>query len=256
VPDDAQTGSYAGDVTVTAGGKPVGAIHIALDVLPIKLADPPFGLGFNYSKPDDDKDGRILAAHLADMREHSALPRPDRKHQARCPSQLNGTDDTICFRVHICSLTGPLAGRLAQELPPRQRAASSQPDEELKERLAALLSKAGLTPPYLDELPKLLGAPAPRVGSLVKLLEKEGRAVRVSQDLYFDAAAISALRKKLVGFIEEHQRINTQEFKELVGATRKWTIPLAEHFDREKVTLRVGEARVLRGASSGARPAE
>jgi len=57
-------------VTVTAGGVPVGAVHIALEVLPIKLTDPPFGLGLNYSKPDDDKDGRILAAHLADMREH------------------------------------------------------------------------------------------------------------------------------------------------------------------------------------------
>jgi len=70
VPNDAEPGSYAGDVTVTAGGIPVGAIHIALEVLPIKLADPPFGLGLNYSRPDDDKDGRILAAHLADMREH------------------------------------------------------------------------------------------------------------------------------------------------------------------------------------------
>ena len=70
VPGDAEPGSYSGDVIVTAGGKPMGAIHIALDVLPIKLVDPPFGLGLNYSKPDDDKDGRILAAHLADMREH------------------------------------------------------------------------------------------------------------------------------------------------------------------------------------------
>jgi hypothetical protein len=70
VPDDAEPGSYAGDVTVTASGKAVSAIHITLDVLPIKLSDVPFSLGFNYSRPDDDKDGRILAAHLADMREH------------------------------------------------------------------------------------------------------------------------------------------------------------------------------------------
>ncbi len=70
VPDDAVPGSYRGDVTVTAGGKPVGAINIILDVLPIKLTDPSFGLGLNYSKPDDDKDGRVLAAHLRDMREH------------------------------------------------------------------------------------------------------------------------------------------------------------------------------------------
>jgi len=70
VPEDAVPGSYRGDVTVTAGGKPVGAINVILDVLPIKLSDPPFGLGLNYSKPDDDKDGRVLAAHLKDMREH------------------------------------------------------------------------------------------------------------------------------------------------------------------------------------------
>jgi hypothetical protein len=69
VPEDAEPGSYGGDVTVTASGKAVGAVHIILDVLPIRLADPPFGLGLNYSRPDDDKDGKILAAHLADMRE-------------------------------------------------------------------------------------------------------------------------------------------------------------------------------------------
>ena len=41
-------------------------------------------------------------------------------------------------------------------------------------------------------------------------------------------------------------QITAQEWKELVGATRKFTIPLAEHFDAEKVTLRVGEIRKLR----------
>jgi hypothetical protein len=70
VPEDARPGSYRGEVAVTAGGKAIGALRIVLEVLPIKLADPPFGLGLNYSKPDDDKDGKILAAHLKDMREH------------------------------------------------------------------------------------------------------------------------------------------------------------------------------------------
>jgi len=70
VPGDAERGSYRGEVIVTAGGKSLGAINIVLDVLPIRLTDPPFGLGLNYSKPDDDKDGSILAAHLRDMREH------------------------------------------------------------------------------------------------------------------------------------------------------------------------------------------
>jgi hypothetical protein len=70
VPDDAKPGTYRGELTVRADGKPVGAIRIVLDVLPIELTDPPFALGLDYSKPDDDPDGGILAAHFQDMREH------------------------------------------------------------------------------------------------------------------------------------------------------------------------------------------
>ncbi|HTN52893.1 MAG TPA: SelB C-terminal domain-containing protein, partial [Anaeromyxobacter sp.] len=64
---------------------------------------------------------------------------------------------------------------------------------------------------------------------------------------HFDAGAVAALRQRLVEFLRARREITTQEFKDLVGATRKHVIPLAEYFDREKVTLRVGEKRVLRG---------
>jgi len=67
VPGDATPGVYKGAVTVTAQGKPVGAIAIVLDVLPIRLEEPPYALGFNYSSP---KDAKALDAHLRDMREH------------------------------------------------------------------------------------------------------------------------------------------------------------------------------------------
>jgi len=126
-------------------------------------------------------------------------------------------------------------------------AASGAAGGALRERLAAVLVAAGLTPPSLSELPERSGASPEDVKALLKLLVAEGRAVRVSAELYFDAAALSGLKGRLVAFLRERQGITTQEFKELVGATRKHVIPLAEHFDREKVTLRVGEKRVLRG---------
>jgi selenocysteine-specific elongation factor len=88
------------------------------------------------------------------------------------------------------------------------------------------------------------------VGAVLKLLLAEGKVVRVSAELYFDAAAVAGLREKLVGVLKERRAITTQEFKDLVGATRKHVIPLAEYFDREKVTLRVGEKRMLRGRDS------
>jgi selenocysteine-specific elongation factor len=117
----------------------------------------------------------------------------------------------------------------------------------LKDEVARVLAAGGLTPPWTADLPALVKAIPADVAAVLKLLASEGRVVRSSPELYFDAAAVEALRVRLVAFLRERREISTQEFKELVGASRKYTIPLAEYFDRERVTLRVGERRVLRG---------
>ena len=41
----------------------------------------------------------------------------------------------------------------------------------------------------------------------------------------------------------EHTTIDAQQWKDLTGASRKYTIPLAEFFDAEKLTLRIGDLR-------------
>ncbi len=119
-------------------------------------------------------------------------------------------------------------------------------EEGARARLAAELSAAALAPPTVNELAQKLQLPAPRVHELLKVVMAEGRAVRVSEDLYFDAGALGQLRERLVAHLREKKEITTQAFKEMVGQTRKFVIPLSEYFDREKVTLRVGEKRVLR----------
>ena len=57
------------------------------------------------------------------------------------------------------------------------------------------------------------------------------------------ADIVAALRTKLVAFLDAHKTIDAQQWKDLTGASRKFTIPLAEFFDSEKLTLRVGEVR-------------
>jgi selenocysteine-specific elongation factor len=126
-------------------------------------------------------------------------------------------------------------------------AASGADAGALKEKVAQALAHGGLTPAWLTELPLLVGGAPADVQAVLKLLLAEGRVVRASAELWFDAGAVGALRERLVAFLRERREISTQEFKDLVGATRKHVIPLAEYFDREKVTLRVGEKRVLRG---------
>jgi selenocysteine-specific elongation factor len=130
-------------------------------------------------------------------------------------------------------------------LPGRGAALTAQ-QSGARERLLEALATAALAPPRVDELALAAALPRPRTVELLKLLASLGQVVRVSEELYFHAPALDQLRARLVAHLTEHKEISTQAFKDLVGQSRKYVIPLSEYFDREKVTLRVGEKRILR----------
>ncbi len=180
---------------------------------------------------------------------HRARPLAAGMAREELRGKLPPVTDPRLFARLLAQLTerGALVAEGDHVRTPTHQAASGAAGGALKASVGQLLAGAGLTPPWLAELPALVHAPADQVAAVLKLLAGEGRVVRVSAELYFDAAAVEALRARLVAYLREHRAITTQQFKDLVGATRKHVIPLAEHFDREKVTLRVGEKRVLRG---------
>jgi selenocysteine-specific elongation factor len=115
----------------------------------------------------------------------------------------------------------------------------------LAERLAALYAEAGLQPPRPAEAQLALKADAGELQKAIELLVRGGTLARI-KDLVFARAALDQLRARLVAFLGERGQITPQEWKELVGASRKFAIPLAEWFDAEKVTLRIGDLRKLR----------
>jgi selenocysteine-specific elongation factor len=120
------------------------------------------------------------------------------------------------------------------------------PDALLQGKLAGILDGAGLCPPRTDELPALIGQSHQRTFALLKTLASAGRASKVSEELWFGTQPLRELREKLVAHLGAHGSIDAQGFKELTGQSRKFTIPLAEWFDKERITLRVGDKRVLR----------
>ncbi len=124
--------------------------------------------------------------------------------------------------------------------------ALSRSEAEDRGRVVAALAAAGLGPPGLEELAKALRLAPAAVGELLKVAQQEGEVAKVADGLYFDKAALEGLRARLVAHLKEKAEISTQAFKELVGQSRKFVIPLSEYFDRERVTLRVGDKRVLR----------
>jgi selenocysteine-specific elongation factor len=78
---------------------------------------------------------------------------------------------------------------------------------------------------------------------LLLLMIKDGRLVRVSPELIFHRDAIEGLKRRLAE--KKGQRFGVPEFKEWTGISRKYAIPLLEFLDRERVTRREGNQRVV-----------
>jgi selenocysteine-specific elongation factor len=118
--------------------------------------------------------------------------------------------------------------------------------KDLQKKILTCYEKAGLMPLTLKELLEQLHVTEKEALSLLNLLMREGLLTKVSEDLYFDAPAIKKLTADVVAFLEKNGEITTQGFKDLTGLSRKFMIPLFEYLDKAKVTVRVGDKRVLR----------
>jgi selenocysteine-specific elongation factor len=138
-----------------------------------------------------------------------------------------------------------IAGDLLRRAGFSPDAAESQ-RADLVARVATALAQAALAPPSPRELAAGAGVEVARVVEALGILVRRGEVLRVKVDLYFGREAIDRLREQLRAYLVERGEITAQAWKAMAGVTRKWAIPLAEHFDAEKLTLRVGEVRRLR----------
>ena len=122
--------------------------------------------------------------------------------------------------------------------PPAPIPAPPAPLGESALEAEARLRAAGLVPPSDADL----GASA---GDLASLRE-HGRAVRIGPGLHIHAEALAEAEQRLLAAIEAEGSITLGGFRDELATTRRCAQALLEHFDAERITLRRGEARVLR----------
>ncbi|MBC2713077.1 MAG: selenocysteine-specific translation elongation factor [Desulfosarcina sp.] len=115
-----------------------------------------------------------------------------------------------------------------------------------KQQIMDIYRQSRLTPPYFRAVVKDLEVDPKAAKGVLELLVGEGVLVKVKEDLYYDRVTIEKLKDELVAFILENGEISTPQFKDMTGASRKYVIPLIEHFDATNVTIRVGDIRKLR----------
>jgi selenocysteine-specific elongation factor len=121
------------------------------------------------------------------------------------------------------------------------------PEEaKAKEQIESAFASASLAVPSVKEVLEKLAVEAKRAEKLLQILLREKSLVRVSPELIFHRQALAQLKDQLSAHKKEKgDRITVPIFKELTGITRKYAIPLLEYLDRERVTRRAGDERVI-----------
>jgi selenocysteine-specific elongation factor len=115
-----------------------------------------------------------------------------------------------------------------------------------KELIEREFESAGLTVPGFASVLAKLPVDAARAQKILQILLREKALVKISSDLVFHRSTLQRLRELLAKYRKERgPRLPITVFKELTGVTRKYAIPLLEHLDREQVTRRAGDERVI-----------
>ena len=118
----------------------------------------------------------------------------------------------------------------------------------MRDGLLKAHAEAGFTPPNLKDVLEALGVDAKSAAPVLKLLCEEGSLIKVKDGLYFHGPIIQELKNRMQHWFTSHDDLDPAGFKELSGGlSRKYVIPLLEYFDRERVTIRVGDKRQFRG---------
>jgi len=118
-----------------------------------------------------------------------------------------------------------------------------QQEERARAAIESAFDQAGLAPPALPHVLAQSGVETGRARTLLQILLREGRLVRITEELVLHRSALDRLHRDLASI--KGAKLSVPEFKERTGISRKYAIPLLEYLDRQKITRREGDFRIV-----------
>ena len=150
-----------------------------------------------------------------------------------------GLNDTELFAAFVSSL----AGRVSADGPllrlTSHTVTLSPQHSAVRDKVVAELDGTGMQPPTIKDLEGVYGA------ALVKALLESGELVRFSSDLALTARRYDETKEQIAAAVRDRGPLTASQLKELLGTSRKYIIPLLEHFDSVGFTRRNGDTRTL-----------
>ena len=134
----------------------------------------------------------------------------------------------------------------------------SDEDRALCDRVEKLLADAGLAPPLPGDIAAQLGVSEDKLAEMTAVLSDRGRAVQLDRKVILHSDAIEAAKVVVLELFSKSSIFTTMEFRDALGASRKVAVPLLDHLDLLKYTVRTanrrkpgGEARKLMSGGNG-----
>jgi selenocysteine-specific elongation factor len=121
----------------------------------------------------------------------------------------------------------------------------SAEQDERRSRIETILEEARFATPREDQLPDEIGATPQETAKLLDLLIDQGRVIRLAQGVVMHARAVEEIKGVISEFVAESGEIGPADLKNLVGMSRKYSIPLFEWLDARRFTIRKGDRRIL-----------
>ena len=193
----------------------------------------------------DDFAGARAGAVAAIEEFHKANPLVAGLNQEQLREQL-GLGPEV-YRAAIASLVADKKIEVAgEQVRGAGRSVVMRDDEaESKQKIEQAFAKAGLQVPLLKDVLASVRIDQARAQKIVTLLLRDRVLVKLGDDLVFHQSALTTLRQQIAAQKTKTPKLNVAAFKDLFGITRKYAIPLLEYLDRERVTKRVGDERVI-----------
>ncbi|MCE5200562.1 MAG: selenocysteine-specific translation elongation factor [Armatimonadota bacterium] len=102
--------------------------------------------------------------------------------------------------------------------------------------------KAGANPPLIYDIESKYG---PEAKEILALMLERGDIVKIAPDIAFHRDVLAEAENAIRSYLATNGQITVAQFRDLVGSSRKYVVPLLEYFDEKKVTRRAGDVRTL-----------
>ncbi|OGP90844.1 MAG: selenocysteine-specific translation elongation factor [Deltaproteobacteria bacterium RBG_16_47_11] len=178
---------------------------------------------------------------------HQRFPMKSGLAKEELRTKLPGEMDVRLFQTllnELIQLKKVVMEKDKLRLPSHQIASADE--KGLMKRVEGALRTADLQPPSSKELSDQWSENEQEVQAVLEHLVHEGILIKIKSGMYFHRISIERLKEKLINYLKQHQEITTPQFKEMTRVSRKYAIPLIEYFDQTRLTLRLGDKRVLR----------